>query len=41
MINKCVDNFLDKLEPFADGRAQIPLRDEFALLTLNVISKVS
>ena len=40
-INQCVDKFLDNLESSALAKTPVSLRDEFSLLTLNVISKVS
>ena len=40
-INQCVDKFLDNLEPSARTKSPVSLREEVALLTLNVISKVS
>jgi cytochrome P450 len=40
-INQCVDKFLDNLESSARTKSPVSLRDEFALLTLNVVSKVS
>ena len=36
-----MDKFLDNLEPFAQNKTPISLRNELALLTLNVLSKVS
>ena len=41
VINQCMDKFLDNLESSAQNKTPVSLRDEFALLTLNVISKVS
>ena len=41
VINQCVERFLDDLESYAHNKTPISLRDKFALLTLNVISKVS
>ena len=39
-FNQCVDKFLDKLESAANQKTQVSLRDELALLTLTVVSKV-
>lgn len=39
-FNECVDEFLAKLLPCADRKAQVPMRDEFAAVTLKVVSKV-
>ena len=40
-INQCVGKFLNNLESSALAKTPVSLRDEFSLLTLNVISKVS
>ena len=39
-FNECVDQFLERLRPLADGKTQVPMKDEFATLTLSIISKV-
>ena len=39
-FNKCVDQFLEKLKPLADGKTQVPMVEEFATLTLDIICKV-
>ena len=40
VFNECVDQFLKKLRPLADGQTQVPMKDEFSSLTLHIISKV-
>ena len=40
-FNECVDQFLERLRPLADGKTQVPMKEEFSTLTLNVISKVN
>ena len=39
-FNECVDMFLERLRPLADGKTEVPMKEEFASLTLNIISKV-
>ena len=39
-FNECVDRFLARLRPLADGKTQVPMKIEFTDLTLDVISKV-
>ena len=39
-FNECVDWFLERLKPLADGKTQVPMGEEFANLTLNIISRV-
>ena len=40
-MNACCDNFLRRLETYADGKTEISLADEFLLVTLETILKVS
>ena len=40
-MNECCDNFLNRLEKYADGKTEISLADEFLLVTLETILKVS
>ena len=40
-FNECVDQFLERLRPLADGETQVPMKEEFAILTLSIISKVN
>lgn len=40
-FNECVDQFLERLRPLADGRTQVPMKEELATLTLSIISKVN
>jgi len=35
-----VDEFVERLIPLANGKAQVPMKEEFAALTLRIISKV-
>jgi len=39
-FNECVDRFLERLRPLADGKTEVPMMEEFATLTLDVICKV-
>ena len=39
-FNECVDQFLARLKPLADGETQVQMKLEFTDLTLDVISKV-
>lgn len=39
-LNSCCDNFLSRLEKYADGKTEISLADEFLLVTLETILKV-
>ena len=41
VMNQCIDRFLDNMELSAHSGTPVSLREEFSLLTLNVISKVS
>ena len=36
-----MDQFLERLRPLADGRTQVPMKEELATLTLSIISKVN
>ena len=40
-MNACCDNFLRRLENYADGKTEISLADEFLQVTLETILKVS
>ena len=40
MFGECVDMFLDKLKPLADGRTQVPMKKHIHNAALDVISKV-
>ena len=40
MFGECVDKFLDKLRPLADGRTQVPMKKHIHNAALDVISKV-
>ena len=40
MFGECVDKFLDKLKPLADGRTQVPMKKHIHNAALDVISKV-
>jgi len=35
-----VDEFVERLIPLANGKTQVPMKEEFAALTLRIISKV-
>ena len=39
-FNKCVDKFLQKLDPLADGKTRVPLVARFSEVSLDVLSKV-
>ena len=39
-LNACCDNFLSRLEQYADGKTEISLADEFLVVTLETILKV-
>ena len=39
-FNKCVDVFINKLTPLADGKTPVPMKEHLAEVTLDVISKV-
>lgn len=39
-FNECVDQFLARLRPLADGKTQVSMSDHFANLALEVIGKV-
>ena len=39
-FNECVDVFLDKIRPMADGSTPVPIRQHLTECTLYVISKV-
>ncbi|KAL5496599.1 hypothetical protein EMCRGX_G012912 [Ephydatia muelleri] len=41
MFGECVDMFLDKLKPLADGRTQVPMKKHIHNAALDVISKVA
>eukprot|EP00731_Ephydatia_muelleri_P008176 Em0004g514a len=41
MFGECVDKFLDKLKPLADGRTQVPMKKHIHNAALDVISKVA
>ena len=41
VLNACCDNFLSRLEHYADGKTEISLADEFLLVTLETILKWS
>ena len=41
LLNACCDNFLTRLEQYADGKTEISLADELLLVTLETILKVS
>ena len=40
VFNECVDQFLERLRPLADGKTQVSMKEQFDILTLDVISKV-
>ncbi|XP_028403528.1 cholesterol 24-hydroxylase-like [Dendronephthya gigantea] len=40
-LNACCENFLERLETYADGKTEISLADEFLLVTLETILKWS
>ena len=40
IFNECVDQFLERLRPLADGKTQVPMKEEFAAVTMDVICKV-
>ena len=35
-----MDQFLERLRPLADGKTQVPMKEEFAVVTMDVICKV-
>ena len=39
-FNECVDQFLERLRPLADGKTEVPMMEEFGTLTLDILSKV-
>ena len=39
-FGECVDKFLDRLRPLADGKTQVPMMKHIHTTTLDVISKV-
>ena len=40
IFNKCVNTFLEKLRPLADGKTEVPMKEAFHEVALDVISKV-
>ena len=38
-FNECVELFLDKLAPHADGRTEVPMKKHICATTLDIISK--
>ena len=40
IFNECVDQFLERLRPLADGKTQVPMKEEFAAVTMDIICKV-
>ena len=40
IFNECVDQFLERLRPLADGETQVPMKEEFAAVTMDIICKV-
>ena len=41
IINECTDQFLDKLNEFADGKTEVQMKTEFLSLMFLLIGKVS
>ena len=39
-FNACVDKTIEKLKPFADGTSIVPMKKEFALFSVDAVSKV-
>ena len=39
-FNECVDTFVEKLRPLADGKTEVPMKEAFHEAALDVISKV-
>lgn len=39
-FNSCIDLYIEKLKPFADGVTPVPMKQHLAEVTLDVISKV-
>ena len=40
MFNECVNTFLERLKPLADGKTEVPMKEAFHNMALDVISKV-
>ena len=40
MFNECVNIFLEKLRPLADGKTEVSMKEAFHDVTLDAISKV-
>ena len=40
MFNECVDTFLERLRPHADGKTEVSMKEAFHEATLDAISKV-
>ena len=40
VFNECVDAFLERLRPHADGKTEVSMKEAFHEATLDVISKV-
>ena len=40
IFNECVDTFLERLRPHADGKTEVSMKEAFHKATLDVISKV-
>ncbi|KAL5473738.1 hypothetical protein EMCRGX_G028273 [Ephydatia muelleri] len=41
VFNECVDTFLERLRPHADGKTEVSMKEAFQEATLDVISKVA
>ncbi|KAL5473710.1 hypothetical protein EMCRGX_G028238 [Ephydatia muelleri] len=41
IFNECVDTFLERLRPHADGKTEVSMKEAFHKATLDVISKVA
>ena len=40
MFNECVNTFLERLKPLADGKTEVSMKEAFHDVSLDVISKV-
>ena len=40
VFNECVDTFLERLRPHADGKTEVSMKEAFHKATLDAISKV-
>ena len=40
LFNECVNTFIEKLRPLADGKTDVPMKEMFHETALDVISKV-